>query len=83
MRDILTKERMLNPSTDEESVCSFTEGILPLDCERPVSSTACGASNANFGPEFMFAHRFPKLTSPLQGQQISIAKVAVGKICVE
>jgi len=78
MRNFLTKKRMLIPSTDEGSVCSFTEGILPLDCERPVSSTACGASNENFGPEFMFAHRFPKLTSPLQGQQISITKVAVG-----
>ena len=78
MRKHLKKGKMFNdhPTT----TCSFTmpSGIQQLDCEKPLSSTACGAGGTQYGPEFMFGHVFPKLNSPLKGQAISIAKVAVG-----
>ncbi len=66
---------------DHPSVtCSYTKPheTSNLDCERALSSTACGGSHDQYGPEFMFGHIFPKLNSPLKGQKISIAKVAVG-----
>ena len=57
------------------TTCSFTDPRnRKLDCERPLSPTACGYRT--FGPEFMFGHIFPKLNSPLKGKAISIAKVA-------
>ena len=62
------------------STCSYTipSHMSTLDCERPVSSTACGGNHDQYGPEFMFGHIFPKLPSPLQGKAIGITKVAVG-----
>jgi len=65
------------------STCSFTvptqAGTGNLDCERPVSETACGAYQIGYGPEFMFGHMFPKKESPLEGKPIGIAKIAVGR----
>ncbi len=60
--------------------CSLTrpETMNRLDCERPVSSTACGGDHDQYGPEFTFSHVFQGLDSPLKGQKISIAKVAQG-----
>ena len=58
--------------------CSWTEPAYydsALDCERPISPTACGDL---YGPELMFAHVFPKKTSPLKKQRIGIIKVAQG-----
>ncbi len=61
------------------STCSFTmPGAKRLDCERPVSATACGGHYQGYGPEFMFGHVFPKKDSRLKGKPIGIAKVAVG-----
>ena len=76
LREHLKEGDMFNdhPTT----TCSFTNPSViddKLDCERPLSSTACGYS---YGPEFMFGHVFPKLNSPFKGKAISIAKVAVG-----
>ena len=78
MRNILQKNEMLNDHPT--STCSLTlpKYTQDLDCERPVSSTACGKDQEQYGPEFMFAHTFPKLSSPLKGQPIGIAKVAAG-----
>ena len=61
-------------------MCSFTMpmSMKHLDCERPLSSTACGGNHQQYGPEFMFGHVFPKKKSPLTGQKVSITKVAVG-----
>lgn len=79
MRKHLKKKFMFK--NHRTSTCSFT---MPnrepnnLDCERPVSSTACGSEHSMYGPEFSFSHVFPTLTSPLQGEAISITKVAVG-----
>lgn len=58
-------------------VCSWTDPryMKTLDCERPVSPTACGD---DFGPELMFAHQFPKLDTPLKGKPVGIIKVASG-----
>lgn len=53
-------------------------GTDKLDCERPLSSTACGGDHSQYGPEFMFGHIFPKQKSPLKGKKVSITKVAVG-----
>lgn len=60
--------------------CSFTnpQEMENLDCERSLSSTACGGDHSQYGPEFAFGHVFPKLESPLRKQPIGIAKVAVG-----
>jgi len=62
----------------EKAVCSWTippNFVDKLDCERPVSPTACGD---NYGPELMFAHAFPKKKSPLRNKKIGIIKVALG-----
>jgi len=58
-------------------VCSWTKpaDMEELDCERPVSPTACGNT---YGPELMFAHQFPKLKSSLKGKPLGIIKVAQG-----
>ena len=63
-----------------QTTCSFTMPLFTstLDCERPLSSTACGGDHSQYGPEFMFGHVFPKQNSPLKGQKVSITKVAVG-----
>jgi len=78
MRKYLKKKKMYNDHPT--SSCSFTNPKQSdeLDCERPISSTACGANHDQYGPEFMFGHVFPKLNSPLKGQAIGIAKIAVG-----
>ena len=78
MKKYLKKKEMLNDHP--KSTCSFTmaESTNKLDCERPVSPTACGAYHNQYGPELMFAHVFPKLNSPLKGKKIGIAKVAAG-----
>ena len=77
MREYMDKNEMLNDHPT--STCSLTIPSLTndLDCERPVSSTACGRDQKQYGPEFMFAHVFPKLSSPLKGKAIGITKVAV------
>jgi hypothetical protein len=60
-------ERILQPHSSV--VCSLTvpdehteqqQQQLPqsLDCERPVTPTACGSNHEGFGPELMFAHAF-------------------------
>jgi hypothetical protein len=74
----LWKKEMLNDHPT--STCSFTNphSMKNLDCERPLSSTACGGGHHQYGPEFMFGHTFPKLDSPLQGQAIGISKIAQG-----
>lgn len=54
------------------------KSMKDLDCERPLSSTACGGNHQQYGPEFVFGHVFPKEKSPFRGQKISITKVAVG-----
>jgi len=62
-------------------VCSSTDPSRltnELDCERPISPTACGGSGNQYGPELMFAHQFPKLKSPYKGRKIGIIKVAEG-----
>ncbi|OEU20207.1 hypothetical protein FRACYDRAFT_236278 [Fragilariopsis cylindrus CCMP1102] len=46
------------PSTSSASTTTTT---TTLDCERPVSPTACGHMNENYGPELMFSHTFTKL----------------------
>ncbi len=77
IRKLLTKDAMLNDHPS--NTCSFTmPGEQHLDCERPLSSTACGGSRSQYGPEFMFGHAFPKRKSPLKKKKISISKVAVG-----
>jgi len=58
-----------------EAVCSWTEPPNSLDCERPVSPTACGK---NFGPELMFAHAFQMQNTRLKNKKIGIVKVAKG-----
>jgi hypothetical protein len=77
MKKHLRKRVMFNhhPNT----TCSSTHPpSKKLDCERPLSSDACGHSPGHYGPELMFGHVFPKLKSPLQGQAIGIAKYATG-----
>ena len=79
MRKHLKKKSMFK--SHPTSTCSFTmpnQALTNLDCERPVSSTACGYGHSMYGPEFSFSHVFPKLSSPLKGEAISITKVAVG-----
>lgn len=79
MRKHLKKKKIFRDHPT--STCSFTQPKKVnnrLDCERPVSSTACGGDHSQYGPEFSFGHVFPKLLSPLKGQKISITKVAVG-----
>jgi len=46
------------PST---SITATTTTTTTLDCERPVSPTACGHMNENYGPELMFSHTFTTL----------------------
>merc|ERR1712166_1582318 len=46
------------PST---SITSTTTTTTTLDCEPPVSPTACGHMNENYGPELMFSHTFTTL----------------------
>lgn len=61
---------------NKKVVCSFTDPeMIWLDCERPMTSTACGRP---FGPELMFAQQFPKLKSPLKKKKVGIIKVAQG-----
>jgi len=62
-------------------VCSFTDPSRQskLDCERPVSPTACGGGDGKqFGPELMFAHHFTSLKTPYKGEKVGIVKVAEG-----
>jgi hypothetical protein len=77
MRRFLKKKKVFNDHPT--SICSFTQPAVPsLDCERPVSSTACGGGYYGYGPEFMFGHVFPTQKSPLKGKKIGIVKVAEG-----
>jgi hypothetical protein len=77
-KQFLWQKEMLNDHPT--STCSFTDPYYTnkLDCERPVSSDACGGRHNQYGPELMFGHTFPKLDSPLQGQAIGISKIARG-----
>jgi len=70
------KKNVINED-HKDAVCSWTNPsfMQDLDCERPVSSTACGDT---YGPELMFAHRFPTLDTPLRGKPVGIIKVAAG-----
>jgi len=81
LRRFLTKEKILNP-TEENALCSFTDPSLTdeMDCEKSVTPTACGYQGdvGEFGPELVFAHRFPKLNTEYKGKQVGIIKVAVG-----
>jgi len=77
IRKYLKKNKMF--SDHPTSTCSYTiPGAKKLDCERPVSATACGGHYEGYGPELMFGHVFPRKDSCLKGKPISIAKVAVG-----
>lgn len=61
-----------------KAVCSWTkpaEFVDKLDCERPVSPTACGD---NYGPELIFAHSFRFKKTHLKNKKIGIIKVAQG-----
>merc|ERR1712166_322632 len=70
-KGLLDMDIILNPNPNV--VCSLTvPSTMPstsitstttttLDCERPVSPTACGHMNENYGPELMFSHTFTKL----------------------
>ena len=90
MRKFLKRGRIYY-GTDENAVCSYTNPSEDgaLDCERNVSNIACGSrkehngKTGQFGPELLFAHRFPKLNTRFKGKQIGITKVAVGgtRIC--
>jgi len=75
LRKIIKKKNFKKPH--KKVVCSWTNPLrkTELDCERPVSPTACGD---NYGPELMFAHVFPKKKSPLKKKRIGIIKVASG-----
>jgi len=75
---LMKKKKMFNDH--KKIVCSYTKPneMDYLDCERPVSATACGGSWDQYGPEFMFAHAFVKADSPLQFKPFGITKVAVG-----
>jgi len=86
---ILNEETILAPHPT--SVCSFTNPMLQRDrgdggevlqdlaCERPVTHEACGNDGTHYGPEFLFAHLFPKLTKTRYHQRtIGVTKVAVG-----
>ena len=84
LRKSLKKPRILY-GTNENAICSYTNPSKSkiLDCERKVSPVACGGRSRSdgkgeFGPELMFAHRFPKLNTKFKGQQVGIVKVAVG-----
>jgi len=79
-KKIIKKDKFMKPY--KKVVCSWTkpprlstERSTELDCERPVSPTACGDK---YGPELMFAHVFPKKESPLKNKRIGIIKVASG-----
>mmetsp|Transcript_39030 Transcript_39030/g.43901 ORF Transcript_39030/g.43901 Transcript_39030/m.43901 type:complete len:784 (-) Transcript_39030:103-2454(-) len=68
------------------STCSFTQpdrtsGTFNLNCERPVTSIACGENG--YGPEFMFGHTFPTLDTIYKDKSIGITKVAVGGTLIE
>merc|ERR1712166_733761 len=70
-KGLLDMDIILNPNPNV--VCSLTvPSTMPstsitstttttLDCERPVSPTACGHMNENYGPELMFSHTFTTL----------------------
>ncbi|GFH43800.1 hypothetical protein CTEN210_00273 [Chaetoceros tenuissimus] len=75
-----TKKFIKNRSTKENAYCSFTEPEEDeiLDCERLVGPEACGYKHTAFGPELMFAHRFPTFDTMFQNRQIGITKVARG-----
>jgi len=78
IQDLMTTEDMLN---DHDIItCSHTKPHVTnvLDCERPLSSIACGGDYDQYGPEFMFAHAFENLDSPLKSQKVGITKVSVG-----
>merc|ERR1712166_866486 len=49
------------PSTMPSTSSASTTTTTTLDCERPVSPTACGHMNENYGPELMFSHTFTTL----------------------
>ena len=74
----IIKKKNFKKKPHKKAVCSWTNPLgrsTELDCERPVSPTACGD---NYGPELMFAHSFPKKKSPLKKKRIGIIKVASG-----
>jgi len=74
LRRYVKKPKFLT-GTYNKAVCSLTipKKTNGLDCERPVSPTACGR---NYGPELMFAHVFPRLKGPLKRKRFGIIKVA-------
>lgn len=74
------KKFIKNRATKENAYCSFTEPEDDeiLDCERLVGPEACGYRHTAFGPELMFAHRFPTFDTRFQNRQIGITKVARG-----
>jgi len=73
----IIKKRNFHTTTYKKAVCGWTNPAYDtkLDCERPVSPTACGNE---FGPELMFAHVFPRKKGPLKKKKIGIIKVAQG-----
>ncbi|MGK3757790.1 MAG: hypothetical protein ACI8RD_010104 [Bacillariaceae sp.] len=79
---LLDMDIISNPNPNV--VCSLTVPSTmtstSLDCERPVSPTACGHYNENFGPELMFSHTFTTLyDSPYyNSNKLGIVKVGQG-----
>jgi len=72
---VLYDETILAPHP--QIVCSFNvDDPNTIDCEKPVSPTACGGRG--YGPELMFSHYFPKLETPYSDTPFGITKVAKG-----
>ena len=83
MKRYLKSSKIYKP-TRESSVCSFTDPSesATIDCEKMVTPGACGDRDGHgegeFGPELMFAHKFPRKIGKFFRKQIGITKVAVG-----
>jgi len=82
MKQFLKSSKAYKP-TRENSVCSFTDPSTSatIDDEKMVTPWACGGRDSHggeFGPELMFAHKFPRKSGKFKRKQIGITKVAVG-----
>jgi len=76
MRSLLEENVIKNAM--EKVSCSFFDPKEPqvCGCEQDLTPYTCGRDD--YGPELMFGHRFSKLDTMYQGQEISITKVAAG-----
>jgi hypothetical protein len=85
MKRYLKSKKIYKP-TRENSVCSYTNPSkrTTIDCEKMVTPEACGGRDSHggdsgeFGPELMFAIKFPRKKGKFFRKQIGITKVAVG-----